>query len=177
MQGPVCGDPPVLSTARLMLRPPRESDIPALVEHANDWMVARTLSRLAHPYEAAHALFFLEHVVPSEIVWAVTLRVEAAFLGVIGLSPEPEHNAAELGYWLGRPFWALGFATEAGTAVVEHAFRTRGLTKITAGYMVDNLASGRVLAKLGFVRTGEGERPCPARGETMRAIEMERTPT
>lgn len=177
MQAPVSSDPPVLTTARLMLRPPAEADIPALVKHANDWMVARTLSRLPHPYEVAHARFFLEHVAPREIVWAITLRGQGAFIGVIGLTPEPERNAAELGYWLGRRFWGCGFATEAGLAVVEHAFRTLGLIKITAGYMIDNSASGRVLTKLGFVRTGEGERPCLARGETVRAIEMERTPT
>jgi RimJ/RimL family protein N-acetyltransferase len=172
----VCGGQPVLATARLLLRRPCEADIPALVELANDLEVARTLSRLPHPYDATHARFFLEKVLPREFVWAITLRAEGTFIGVIGLTPDPEAKSAELGYWLGRRFWGRGFATEAGIAVVEHAFKALRLAKLTAGYMTDNRPSGRVLEKLGFVKTGEGERPCAARGETVRAIEMERLP-
>ena len=61
---------------------------------------------------------------------------------------------AELGYWIGRPYWGLGFATEASRAVVEIA-KTIGHKKLVASHFTDNPASGKVLRKLGFQSTGK----------------------
>lgn len=166
---------PVLTTARLVMRRPVEADIPAMVEQANDWQVARRLGRLPHPYGIADARFFLDRVVPDELTWAITLCAEGTFIGALGLVPNPEFAAVELGYWLGRRFWGQGFATEASSAVVEHAFRVLGLAMLTSGYFTDNPASGRVLAKLGFVETGRSERPCLAEGRSLPLVEMELT--
>lgn len=153
---------PVLTTARLAMRRPVEADIPAIVEHANDWEVARRLGRLPYPYGITDARFFLDQVVPNELAWAITFRAEGVLIGVVGLVPEPENRAAELGYWLERRFWGQGIATEAASAAVEYAFQSLGLTMLTSGYFTDNPASGRVLTKLGFVEAGRGERPCLA---------------
>ncbi len=60
----------------------------------------------------------------------------------------------ELGYWVDRPYWGLGYATEAGRAVVEMAFEGLRLESLDAGHYLDNPASARVLAKLGFRPTG-----------------------
>jgi RimJ/RimL family protein N-acetyltransferase len=64
------------------------------------------------------------------------------------------NNDAELGYWIGRPYWGLGFATEASRAVVEIA-KTIGHKKLVASHFTDNPASGKVLRKLGFQGTGK----------------------
>jgi RimJ/RimL family protein N-acetyltransferase len=69
--------------------------------------------------------------------------------GIGNLDGEPE-----LGYWIGRPYWGLGFATEASRAVIEIA-KTIGHKKLVASHFTDNLASGKVLRKLGFQSTGK----------------------
>ena len=162
----------VLTTTRLVMRRPVESDIPAIVEHANDWDVARRLGRLPHPYGLADACFFLNEVVPNELAWAITLCGEGTFIGAVGLTPKPESRTAELGYWLGRRFWGQGIATEAASAVVEYGLHSLGLAALTSGYFVDNPASGRVLAKLGFVEIGRAERPCLAEGRPLPSLDV-----
>jgi len=161
-----------LQTPRLLLRRPVEADIPAIVEKANDWDVVRRLGRLPFPYGAADARFFLDHVVPNEYVWAITRRETGAFLGAVGLTAAPEGNTAELGYWLGRAHWRQGIATEAARAAVDAAFDDLGFSGLTSGYFADNPASGRVLAKLGFVETGRAERPCQAVGTPQPSVEL-----
>jgi RimJ/RimL family protein N-acetyltransferase len=135
--------------------------------------VVRRLGRLPHPYKLADARYFLDYIVPQELTWSIASADLGTFLGVVGLSPEPRPNVAEIGYWLGRPYWGKGFATEAGQAVVDTAFRALGFDLLTSGYFVDNPASGRVLQKLGFVETGSGERPCMAQGTTVPSVELE----
>jgi ribosomal-protein-alanine N-acetyltransferase len=125
------------------------------------------------PYTMDDARFFLEKVVPNELTWAITSRGDDTFIGAIGLAPGVPGGVAELGYWLGRCFWGNGFATEAGSAVVQYAFRTLGLARLTSGYFTENLASDRVLTKLGFVKTGEDERQCLAQRKAVRSVEME----
>jgi RimJ/RimL family protein N-acetyltransferase len=58
-----------------------------------------------------------------------------------------------MGYWIARPYWGQGFATEAAHALIDIA-RTLKLPRLEASHFVDNPASGRVLEKLGFVPTG-----------------------
>jgi hypothetical protein len=72
----------------------------------------------------------------------------------IGLHRD-DHGAVELGYWIARPYWGLGFATEAGRAVVDLAQESLRLDRLVAGHFLDNPASGHVLRKLGFVATGQ----------------------
>jgi len=70
----------------------------------------------------------------------------------------------EMGYWIARPYWGLGFATEAGRQLVRIA-RAMQLPKLTAGHFLDNPASGAVLRKLGFRPTGQiAQRYSVARG-------------
>src|SRR5206468_11939592 len=72
--------------------------------------------------------------------------------GACGLGRRPS-GAVELGYWLARPFWGRGLATEACTALIAIA-RALGLERIEGSHFLDNPASGRVLEKLGFEPTG-----------------------
>ena len=110
---------------------------------------------------------------PNEWVWAITLRVSAELVGMVGLTPDENPDAAELGYYINRRHWGLGIATEAGRLVVDYGIRVLGLRRITSGHFLGNPASGHVLSKLGFVRTGHSERPCLARGASgLPSVEM-----
>ncbi len=164
---------PDLATERLSLRRPNDRDVDAIVGVVGDWEVARRLARVPHPYGPTDARFFLDHVVPAEWVWAVTLRGSDTLLGAIGLTPEEGADAAELGYWISPTHWGSGIATEAARAVVAFGFESLGLPVLTSGYFEDNPPSGRVLRKLGFVETGRVMRPCLAAGGEVPSIRME----
>jgi RimJ/RimL family protein N-acetyltransferase len=83
----------------------------------------------------------------------ITERTDGAprIVGSCGLGRRPS-GAVELGYWIARPHWGKGFATEAGRALIEIA-RSLKLPRLEGSHFVDNPASGRVLEKLGFVPT------------------------
>ncbi|MFA5901496.1 MAG: GNAT family N-acetyltransferase, partial [Hyphomicrobium sp.] len=70
---------------------------------------------------------------------------------------------AEIGYWIGKPWWGNGYATEAARTLVAYCFDEVGFKQLTCGHFVDNAASKRVIAKLGFRRTGKGSLWCEAR--------------
>jgi RimJ/RimL family protein N-acetyltransferase len=165
-------DRPTLETERLILRRPDAADIEAIVTIAGDWEIARRLARIPHPYGEEDARFFLDRVVPNEWVWAVTLRGTGELVGMVGLTPGPSEDTAELGYYVDRWHWGLGIATEAARSVVNYGIQVLGLRRITSGYFLDNPLSGRVLSKLGFVQAGHGERPCLATGATVQSAEM-----
>lgn len=167
---------PEIVTEKLLLRRPEERDIGPIVSIVGDWEVARRLARVPHPYGPADAVFFLEHIVPGEWVWAVTIHGSDELVGVVGLTPEEGDLTAELGYWLSRAHWGKGITTEAARAVVSHGFAMLGLRFITSGYFEENPASGRVLEKLGFVETGRVMRPCLAAGCDVPSVEMRLLP-
>lgn len=169
-------DQPVLTTARLVLRRPDDGDLDAIVAICGDREVARRLAGVPHPYGPDDARFFLDTIVPNDLVWAITLRETAMLVGMIGLSPDHGGGAWELGYWIARDRWGQGIATEAGAAVVGYAMRDLWLASLGSGHFIDNPASGRVLEKLGFVETGRGERPCAALDAAQPSVEMRLLP-
>ena len=169
---PPVGQSPTLRTERLRLRRPAERDLPAIAAIAGDWRVARRLARVPHPYGMADARFFLERIVPNQWVWALTLPDTDVLFGTIGLLPDDNGDAAELGYWLAPDAWGNGFATEAATAVLRFAFDTLGLSRLTSGHAENNPASGRVLAKLGFRETERRMQPCLAAGTEIPAVRI-----
>lgn len=158
---------PTLETVRLRLRRPDERDVDAIVRLADDWEVARRLRRLPHPYTRDDARFFLHEIVPAEWVWAIEDAGTGALFGMVGLTPSDDGCSAELGYWLGRAHWGQGLATEAASAVVDHAREGLRLRTLTSGHFVDNPPSGRVLAKLGFSTSGHGLLLCMALGREL----------
>ena len=161
---------PDLDTTRLSLRRPTEGDVEAIVSIVGNWEVARRLARVPHPYGPDDARFFLERVVPAEWVWAITLRGKDRLIGAVGLTPDKD--TAELGYWLSPAHWGRGIATEAAQAVMDFGFEHVGLARLTSGYFEDNPASGRVLAKLGFVETDRLMRPCLSVGGEVPSVRM-----
>jgi len=154
-------------TERLLLRPGWAEDAPALARAIGDEKVVRNLARAPWPYTESDAAAFL--ALPHEPLrprFLIFLRACNRLVGGIGL--HGEHDA-ELGYWIARPYWGRGIATEAGTAVVQLADASLRLPRLVARHALDNPASGRVLAKLGFGVTGlTTTLPSAARGCDMR---------
>ena len=142
-------------TARLLLRPGWAEDAPALAAAIGDERVVRNLATAPWPYRLRDAEAFLaqprDPALPSFLIFE---RTDAAprLLGSCGLGRRPS-GAVELGYWVARPFWGRGIATEAATALLDIA-RTLGLPRLQASHFLDNPASGRVLEKLGFEPVG-----------------------
>jgi RimJ/RimL family protein N-acetyltransferase len=145
---------PVLETKRLSLRAPRLEDAKAVSMLANDRRIAENVARIPHPYKMSDAETFIGRVnVTGEVVFLITLRDET-IVGACGIVLQEQ--AAELGYWLGVPYWSKGYATEALHAVIDYAFTDLGHESLQAGARVTNPASRRVLEKCGFQWTGVG---------------------
>jgi RimJ/RimL family protein N-acetyltransferase len=143
--------PPTLETARLRLRPYREADIAELLPLIGTREVAATTLRIAHPYTEDDARQFLTLTQDPDKLWlAVTLRSDGRQIGGIGLRLDTQHDHAELGYWLGVPYWGQGYATEGAREMLRHGFEELHLHRIFASHFKHNLASGRILKKLGM---------------------------
>jgi ribosomal-protein-alanine N-acetyltransferase len=152
-----------LKTERLTLRPLLATDAQSFVSFAGDADVARMTARIPHPYSLAQAEEWIGRATQaSETVFAIVYQ--DALIGCTGYMAEDD-GRAELGFWIGKPFWNRGFATEATRAVASRAFVCGEIHTLSAGHFMDNPASGRVLEKLGFTPTGTGTWPCVARGE------------
>jgi RimJ/RimL family protein N-acetyltransferase len=148
------GSIPVLETKRLSLRAPRLEDAKTVATLANDRRIAENVARIPHPYNMSDAETFIARVNEAgEAVFLITLRDETV-IGACGIVKQEQ--AAELGYWLGVPYWGKGYATEALHAVIDFAFTDLAHESLQAGARVTNPASRRVLEKCGFQWTGVG---------------------
>jgi RimJ/RimL family protein N-acetyltransferase len=143
-------------TERLLLRPGWAEDAPALFQAIADEGIIRNLSSPPWPYELANAEAFLAtERSASEASFLVFRRTRGApeLIGAAGIGCRPD-GEMELGYWIARAHWGLGYATEAARAVVDIARDGLRLRRLSAGHFTDNPASGRVLGKIGFKPTG-----------------------
>lgn len=159
-----------LETERLLLRPPEPGDAPFFAEALGDFEIAKCLASAPHPYGEEDAKAFIEKVTKARALgegWCFTILSKAseAPVGCTGL--HLKDGRYELGYWIAKPYWGRGFATEAGKRLLAFGFGTVQAEAIEAGWFHDNLASGRVLAKLGFEATHVEPWPCRARGENV----------
>lgn len=141
----------IIQTGRLDLQPATASDIAELVPLIGAREVAETTLRIPHPYEEKHAREFLvSPAKENELRLIIRLRSDGRLCGGIGLHPDNDHKRAELGYWIGVPFWGSGYATEAARAVVGYGFQNFDLNRIFAAHFAGNDASGNVLRKIGM---------------------------
>jgi len=151
---------PVIETRRLALRSPGAQDISRLTALANDPAVARMTLRMPHPFSIADAEDFVLRVAGQDPARAQTFLIEHEDHGPVGVMGlfEDHDPAPEVGYWIGRPFWGRGYATEALQGALVWASKRWRRRALMAGHFADNPASGRVLEKAGFLYTGEVRR-------------------
>jgi RimJ/RimL family protein N-acetyltransferase len=155
-------------TPRLLLRPGWREDAPAVYAAVADEAIVRNLAQVPWPYSLEDAEQWLSR--PQDTGWPsclIFLRGEPMRVaGCVGLHPD-EAGLPELGYWLARPFWGRGIATEAAGAMVAAARHSLRLPRLVSGHFTDNPASGRVLKKLGFRPTGVARRYSAGRREAV----------
>ena len=167
----------LLETERLLLRYPRAADISKFVPLIGDFDVSKNMSRVPYPYTEDDGCAFIVNIsksieVGTDHVFAILLKPDT-YIGTCGLHPD---RGWEFGYWFGKPYWGRGYATEAGRRVVRYAFEDLKVDALKASWFHDNPASGRVLAKLGFQPTGEGEIASLSRGVAVNChlVELDR---
>ncbi len=151
---------PTLKTHRLILQPFAVTDAPRVQQLAGSHEIAATTLNIPHPYEDGVAeKWIASHPERFEsgkgVTFAITLSGTGELVGAISLMDiSKDHRRAELGYWIGVPYWGRGYCTEAARAVVAYGFEALGLNRITAHHFAVNPASGRVLEKIGMTREG-----------------------
>ena len=147
---------PTLHTDRLLLRAHTLADAPELARLAGAREVAATTLRIPHPYSVADAEAFISggQDADERVAFAIVLRENSVLLGGTGLRLEKEHRYAELGYWIGSPYWGNGYATEAARAVLRYGFEVLQLHRIHASHFANNAASGNILRKIGMKHEG-----------------------
>jgi len=150
----------VLETERLTLRLFQQEDAPQVERLAGSYEVALNTLTIPHPYPEGAAV---EWIASNEkafeegrlLNFAIIVRETGEIAGSIGLVMTPQHDKAEIGYWIGVPFWNRGIATEAGKALIDYGFSEWNLNRIDAGHFDRNPSSGRVLQKLGMQYEGK----------------------
>jgi len=133
-------------------------DAAAVQRYANNrkiWLNVR--DAFPHPYTLKDAHAFLSHVTQNEAQTTFAIATAAEAIGCIGLRLGTDVHArtAELGYWLGEPFWGRGIMSEAVMRFTRYGFDELQLVRIFAEPFETNRASARVLEKAGFVCEGQ----------------------
>lgn len=151
---------PVIETRRLVLRAPGAQDVSRIADLANDLDIARMTQRMPHPFGAGDAEEFVVAVAGQDPRRASTFLIEHEDMGPVGVIGlfEGGDLVPETGYWIGRPYWGRGFATEALQGAMVWASQRWRRRALMAGHFADSPASGRVLEKAGFLYTGETRR-------------------
>lgn len=140
-----------------VLRQFQASDAPHIAALANErdiWINLR--DRFPHPYELAHGEAFVTRAAAHDPPTNLAICVDERAVGGVGLilGQDIERVSAEIGYWLGKPYWGRGIMSAALSASTQYAVQQFGLTRVFAIPFVDNIGSIRVLEKAGYVREG-----------------------
>ena len=143
-----------IKTERLFLKKFSATDKNSLIALIGDSRVSETLSNVPFPYTSEDADYWLDSVKKNEL--RLSIRLNDALIGGIGLT-HGDDGYCELGYWLGREYWGRGYATEASNSLLNYLRENTSLRKFRANVYKENIASSKVLQKLGFKQTGEGE--------------------
>lgn len=147
---------PTLRTARLILRPFTKADAPALQRLAGAYKVALNTLLIPHPYPDGAAEEWIgrhDEDFEENRIHHFAIQADGELVGAMGLVIKGE-GIAEIGYWIGVPYWKRGYASEAAEEVVRYGFEECGMDRIFACHFLRNPASGRVLQKLGMQYEG-----------------------
>jgi RimJ/RimL family protein N-acetyltransferase len=144
-----------LKSGNIRLRPFRESDASRLAELANNEKIGRNLrDGFPFPYTIDDALSFIHRFMDHETFFAIEYKGE--YVGNISLvkCENVYRKSAEIGYFIGEPYWNKGIATRAVKLLTKYGFREMGYARIQTGVYEYNPASQRVLEKCSFVKEG-----------------------
>ncbi|HYH07893.1 MAG TPA: GNAT family protein [Thermoanaerobaculia bacterium] len=162
---------PTLRTTRLTLRPFTLDDAPAVQRLAGAYEVALNTLLVPHPYPDGAAEAWIDtHQDDFDANRLHTFAIDdGALVGAIGLVMKGD-GIAEIGYWIGVPFWNRGYTTEAAIEIIRYGFEDAGLERVFAGYFARNEASGRVMQKVGMTYEGTLRRHAVKWGERLDVV-------
>lgn len=146
-----------LTSGDIALRPLRQTDATRLAELANNEKISRNLrDGFPNPYTLADAEKFLAAFTNQYPVTFFGIEYNNEYVGNISLLPCTDiyRMSAEIGYFIGEPYWNKGIVTRSVNLITEYGFNTLGLVRIQTGVFEYNFASQRVLEKCGFVKEG-----------------------
>lgn len=148
---------PTLHTERLILCSFTLEDALDVQRLAGDPDVASTTDAIEHPYKDGTAEAWIrwcqeEFKTGKRLNFAITLRTNGTLIGTVSLLflTYQARESAELGYWIGKPYWNCGYCTEAAKAAVAYGLYHHDIELVYAYYFKRNPASGRVLEKIGM---------------------------
>jgi RimJ/RimL family protein N-acetyltransferase len=136
-------------------------DRESLVYYANNYNIARYMTdRFPYPYTLQDANSFIEMASTGRPPNILAIEVEGKAAGGIGLHMQPDiyRKNAEMGYWLGEPYWGKGIITNAIIEMTRYGFANWDINRIFARPFGTNKASQRVLEKAGFTLEGKFEK-------------------
>ena len=154
------------------LRNWEKTDIPALVKYADNrkiWLNVRDVFPFPYPKNDAEA--WINRLQDPLTNFAIASRSEA--IGGIGFNLQEDiyRRSAEIGYWIGEPYWNRGIATLAVGAVAKYAFANFDLVRLYTSVFEWNSASARVLEKNGFKFEGKLEKSVIKDGKTIDSLQ------
>ena len=146
----------ILETARLILRPWEDTDAPSLYEYARDPAVGPSAGWQPHT-SVENSLKIIRTVLSEDETYAVVPKAVGVPVGSAGIMTYGRSNLpiasdeAEIGYWIGVPFWGMGLIPEAVNRLLLWCFNELGLSAVWCAYYDGNEKSRRVQEKCGFV--------------------------
>lgn len=155
--------PKEIRTSRLVLRPLERAHLDVMLPLIAAREVAATTLRIPHPYTRKDAEEYFNameaeidkgKMLRLSIFIAPSMNAADEYCGSVGLHIEREHGRAEIGYWIGVPYWGRGYCSEAAQAVVAYGFAELGLNRIFATVFAGNSASRRVAERAGMKYEG-----------------------
>lgn len=150
------------------IRPWNIADLDSLVKYANNWNVAKNLTNMfPHPYTQVDGKSFIEFVTADNLVHIFVIDIKGEAVGGIGIHPQSDIfiKNAELGYWLGEPFWGQKIISNAIRQIIEFGFSTYDIDRIFARPFGTNISSQKVLEKNNFKLEGHYEKILFKNGE------------
>jgi RimJ/RimL family protein N-acetyltransferase len=147
----------ILRSVEVELRPLTETDAPLMAELANNERISQNLrDGFHHPYTLADAGNFINSFKDNTVAIVFAITYKGEYAGNISLMPGTDvyRKSAELGYFIGEPYWNKGIVTKAVNLIVDYGFSTLGFVRVHAGIFEYNVSSQRVLEKCGFVKEG-----------------------
>ena len=165
-----------IPTARLRLRCYTGGDLASLVAGIGDWDVAQWLDQAPYPYSAKDGWAWIRHVeqrhrAEAPTTFALARSEDDVLVGGVGF--HDYKGASELGFWLAKPYWGRGYASEAVQAVLAYGFETLEIDRIIARTDPANVRCQNVLAKAGFRRIADAQLDPPSRRGTTKHFNYE----
>ncbi|MDR2809147.1 MAG: GNAT family N-acetyltransferase [Tannerellaceae bacterium] len=133
------------------------TDVPSLVEHANNANIANNLrDSFPYPYTEEDATIYINYAIGKSPMQDFAIETDGKAMGGISLVPlsDVERFSAEIGYWLGESYWNKGIATEVVRTFINYLFHNTSIVRLFACVFTHNLPSVRVLEKNGFRKVG-----------------------